>query len=574
MAQDNPDPNDLLANAGLEAAEHEVISLWEERAPGDSSVLVTGMRVDSGDNLPPFDLYFNSHGEPIARDTLRELKIAPKDWDAPPVTQPSASDIPGASVKAAQTPPVTGKAPLDLVALPPLDLEALKKEDAAREKESLKGVKRIGVFRDFDEPVRVEGANVSHGAWRKTEAGEKVWSLSFYSPEAEGIRLEFAQLDLPEGARLVVYDIFEPEVAVGPITAIPEGDDVLWTPTIFAEEVVVECVAPAGVSVDEVRIHTDQLAHQYVSFDTLTRLKAGACNLDVACYEDWLEESYGVGGLGSIGRSGVLWCTASLLAGGAGDDVGRLLLTANHCLTGSSRSPGNVEVYWFYQRDECGGPIPPVTSVPRTTGGADALMRVAEHQGTDVALLRLREMPPEGVTALGWSNEPWEAWTPITGIHHPQGSYKRISFGDIRPFEGAAASGIVPENYTKVVWNAGTTEPGSSGSPLLLDDQGLLIGQLWGGEASCSNPLGPDYYGRFDQSFPLMKNWLFEPGEHPADVNNDGAVDSLDIQIVINVVLGLSAPEGVTEEDVDVNGDGKVNALDIQYVINAVLGIK
>ncbi|MCP4644116.1 MAG: DUF5011 domain-containing protein, partial [bacterium] len=52
------------------------------------------------------------------------------------------------------------------------------------------------------------------------------------------------------------------------------------------------------------------------------------------------------------------------------------------------------------------------------------------------------------------------------------------------------------------------------------------------------------------------------------DVNSDGYVNALDIQILINTVLGM--PLGY---DCDVNDDGYVNALDMQIVINAALGI-
>jgi hypothetical protein len=52
------------------------------------------------------------------------------------------------------------------------------------------------------------------------------------------------------------------------------------------------------------------------------------------------------------------------------------------------------------------------------------------------------------------------------------------------------------------------------------------------------------------------------------DGNCDGVVNAIDIQIVINLALGLDLPYSS-----DVNGDGKVNAVDIQAVINVALGI-
>jgi len=52
------------------------------------------------------------------------------------------------------------------------------------------------------------------------------------------------------------------------------------------------------------------------------------------------------------------------------------------------------------------------------------------------------------------------------------------------------------------------------------------------------------------------------------DVNNSGAVDAVDVQLVINAVLGLDV-----EWNCEVNDDDLLNARDVQLVINAVLGL-
>ncbi len=53
-----------------------------------------------------------------------------------------------------------------------------------------------------------------------------------------------------------------------------------------------------------------------------------------------------------------------------------------------------------------------------------------------------------------------------------------------------------------------------------------------------------------------------------ADVNHDGKVDAVDVQLVINAVLELSK----SQVDADVNLDGKINAADLQVVINKAIG--
>jgi DNA-binding beta-propeller fold protein YncE len=54
----------------------------------------------------------------------------------------------------------------------------------------------------------------------------------------------------------------------------------------------------------------------------------------------------------------------------------------------------------------------------------------------------------------------------------------------------------------------------------------------------------------------------------PEDINGDNAIDAVDVQLVINAVLGLPI-----DFEADVNGDGATDAIDVQLVINAVLGI-
>jgi hypothetical protein len=48
-------------------------------------------------------------------------------------------------------------------------------------------------------------------------------------------------------------------------------------------------------------------------------------------------------------------------------------------------------------------------------------------------------------------------------------------------------------------WDKGTTEPGSSGSPL-FNSAHRVVGQLHGGGAACGNDLS-DYYGRLHTSW-------------------------------------------------------------------------
>ena len=55
------------------------------------------------------------------------------------------------------------------------------------------------------------------------------------------------------------------------------------------------------------------------------------------------------------------------------------------------------------------------------------------------------------------------------------------------------------------------------------------------------------------------------------DINRSGTIDAVDVQLVINAVLGIDiAP---FNENADVNDDDSVDAVDVQLVINGALGL-
>jgi hypothetical protein len=102
------------------------------------------------------------------------------------------------------------------------------------------------------------------------------------------------------------------------------------------------------------------------------------------------------------------------------------------------------------------------------------------------------------LTLAGWDTAAFSNGNGTTGIHHPDGSFKRISFGSI---SGSST------NYWNTTWTSGVTEPGSSGSPI-FDSAHRIRGQLFGGASSCTNQSGVDTYGRFNVTHPIIRRWL------------------------------------------------------------------
>lgn len=102
---------------------------------------------------------------------------------------------------------------------------------------------------------------------------------------------------------------------------------------------------------------------------------------------------------------------------------------------------------------------------------------------------------------------------PIVGIHHPSGDSKKISFfynGSLPRTCWSECPSKEKLHWQIPRWDQGTTEPGSSGSPLFDADK-RIVGQLHGGSASCWNRNGYDVYGAIYASFhnpPKVKNRL------------------------------------------------------------------
>jgi hypothetical protein len=104
--------------------------------------------------------------------------------------------------------------------------------------------------------------------------------------------------------------------------------------------------------------------------------------------------------------------------------------------------------------------------------------------------------------------------TPLTGLHHPAGSWKRISFGErIADQTVVIGDSLAPgERYLDVLWSKGRTEPGSSGSPL-FSSPGVIVGTLTYGPVAdgltaCQIEPSQGGYGRFSNTYQHLKNYL------------------------------------------------------------------
>ncbi len=129
---------------------------------------------------------------------------------------------------------------------------------------------------------------------------------------------------------------------------------------------------------------------------------------------------------------------------------------------------------------------------------------LANSATSDFALLELNESIPEDYNVFfsGWDVTGNTPNTPVC-IHHPSGDIKKITFDE----DNASNAG----SYWDVNnWEDGTTEPGSSGSPLFDGNSKRIVGQLYGGSASCTS-ITYDTYGKTSVSWNSGMSTYLDP---------------------------------------------------------------
>ncbi len=294
----------------------------------------------------------------------------------------------------------------------------------------------------------------------------------------------------------------------GPFTASDNAEHgQFWSPILLGDEVVVHLLLPVG-QVDDLKLALSSVNHAYAEFGRYNPL-SGSCNLDVVCsaadgfpqVDPWRDQ---IRSVGVYTISGTWTCTGAMVNNTA-EDLTPYFLTADHCGVSSANAPSMI-VYWNFENSTCRPPGSPASGGPGHGSLAQfnsgAIFR-AEYGPSDMTLVELEEAPDPAFN-LYWSG--WDATagdtTSAVAIHHPNTDEKRISFENdptnTTSYLGSSSPG--DGTHMRVVdWDLGTTEPGSSGSPLFSPEQ-RIVGQLHGGYAACGNDLS-DWYGRVSISW-------------------------------------------------------------------------
>lgn len=383
--------------------------------------------------------------------------------------------------------------------LGPVDEVQLRQEDAQRA--LVDKILRFGVGRDVN-------VSLSDGKWYVVPDAGLLWVFDIEAAGAMGIRVRLSDVELPDSAEVYLYAPVDPgRVTVYQDRTVDPGEQ-FWSPTMFSSRVRIEYFLPKGVGIESTKpFVVDRIQHIYrdpvAELHSAQPFGAGPCHNDVSCFPAYDDLAKAVSGTGFIvGDS--LFCTGNLLATSA-NDLTPYLLTANHCISTQSTAE-TVEVYWLYQTSTCNGSPPSLSSVPQSA----VTTLLATNAASDYTLLMVEGELPTGLFWAGWSAAAVPNGTPCTGIHHPSGDYKRISFG---------TKDFGTTNFITIDWFDGPTEPGSSGSGIFLTSTQQLVGQLCCGSSACGN-LTDDDYGAFSASFSGISS-LLNVGTDDASEPND-----------------------------------------------------
>lgn len=334
---------------------------------------------------------------------------------------------------------------------------------------------------------------LTQGVWSRHD-GLRIWRAHIISPDAVSLGLVFDAFRLHEGVKLLLYD---PELVhiKGAYTSLNnKKSGIFAVGHIPGGEVIIELQVPENME-DYGELSLGSLSHAFLPLAIKGALdgrfgRSQDCEIDINCVEgaEWQLEKKSVVRLYTTTQ----YCTGVLLNNTAynGDP---LLLTAQHCIDREYYAASSI-FNFSYESTSCfGGDV----SLDMSISGSESL---SIGDSIDYSLVRLSRPPPESFDAYyaGWDLSDPQAG-PGTCIHHPEGDVKKISFDFDDPEATTSRAQLPPQFWDHLPhsfwwikqWDIGSTEPGSSGSPLFNPDN-RVIGVLSFGSAKCGDSIGYD----------------------------------------------------------------------------------
>ncbi len=363
----------------------------------------------------------------------------------------------------------------------------------------------------FALPAGLEPRN--SGSWELVGDSLRIWRLKVTSPGALALGLVFDDFDLSVNSRMFVYSE-DKETVLGSFDHRNTNEENVFTTQIIPGNTIIieyeEDVAEGEKLKKEGKslFSISEVVHISIGGGLFreTSKSLGSsedCQVHINCPEgdDWQKHKRSVARMLMKVDEDYYWCTGALVNNTAQDGK-PYLLSASHC--GEDAYYGDMLYWHFYFNFERPGCADVGTPPHNMIHGSELISEGPLEEGSDFKLLLLREPPPSTWDPYysGWStiDEPANSGA---GIHHPAGDAKMISTYNETLSSATAVVDereMAPNSTWKVEWDSTETnwsvpESGSSGSPI-FNEEGLVVGTLTGGSATCEEPDKPDFYGK------------------------------------------------------------------------------
>jgi len=462
--------------------------------------------------------------------------------------------------------------------LPSFDLQAIKDEDKTNDYLFDKPW-RFGYMHSVD-------YGFENGQWDILDNGDRIWRILISSDGALSLNFIFDNLFIPKDGSLYLYNDDHSDLLGAYTHKQNQEGGILGTWLVKGDSVWIEYYEPLSVQ-GQGTLHIAKATHGYRNADTFNQAKglndSGNCNLDVDCSigEDWEElKEHNKRSAGILLSGGSGFCSGALINNTQNDGT-PYFLTANHCY--SNPASWAFRFGWISPNAVC-ATTENSSNGPTNMTISGATLR-ARDAGSDFALVEINSDIPEEWDRVfaGWDKSDNFPEFQI-GIHHPSGDVMKVCRDDnpaTKEVNGGAQTWEIVGGGLFGGWEIGVTEPGSSGSPL-FDQEGRIIGQLFGGGAACAGTNDNnqfDYYGRVGVSWEgggtsstRLRDWL-DPQNSGNDTTDpfpsltvypyDSGISSIDSPL--NGALTSSEVITVTITNY---GENSISNFDVSYQVD------
>ena len=411
--------------------------------------------------------------------------------------------------------------------VPTIEIEALDAEALLAEDASIPGKDhplRIGVTKEVNYSI------ANSGRVDMLPDGGRVWRIAFHMEDATFTSMNFSTFNIPDGAELYLYTP-DREYVIGKFINKNQMEDGTFYPQeLPGEDIVVEYYEPANVAF-EGELVINQISQGYYDFFHIKEIEGGignaegTCHPNAICYDaTWHAQINSVVCYTMTSGMYVYMCSGAMINNTANDNT-QYLLSANHCY-----ESGTWKFYFGYQATSCSGSN---GSTLKTATGYELKAKDDGNSSSDFMLVKITGTinPSFDVFLAGWDLSTSVPTNPTScaAIHHPGGDIKK--FSTPQNINNGSFAGYGKFWLANWALATGTTEQGSSGSPLFNKDK-LIVGQLYAGSSSCvagqpegsQGPSGWDLYGKISNSWTNNNNSSNSKKLKPwLDPNNTGA---------------------------------------------------